>query len=504
LENLRVLQVRGSILEILWEDESQAPFQLRELEIDAPLSNIPKSIGRLKHLERIFLDGGGNANLKELPEEFCQLRSLKALVLREFYQMKSLPECFGNLTNLQHIELYQFHNLESLPDSFGNLTNLQHIKISHCFNLKMLPNSFGNLINLQHIDMSNCSDLERLPNSFGNLIKLKFLNLHSCGNLTISSELLGNIITLEYINLINCGKIEVLPLQVAHQRSLEELYMSGTNLKELPSAIGELRNLEVLEVGGSPLLGTLPPSLGDLRNLKELRFVDCWGLKCLPASVGLLSQLIVLRIEDSTLRELPFKKGSLDSSIDKCMPLLYSFKMLGTSEISELSFDESACPNLGHLSVNWCDDLVQIGALPNTLIKLELTACGKLRKVEGLCGLAKLRELHITCCHEVEELPSFETLLSLEELVASSCRKLKSIRGLAQLSKLRIINVSDCDELEELEGVEHCRLLEKLNISGCSRLHLEGGAVEQLRQQLKAGSHKALLSYMFYPFLDIM
>jgi len=334
--------------------------------------------------------------------------------------------------------------------------------------LKMLPNSFGNLTNLQHINMSTCWSLERLPDSFGNLIKLKFLNLYECFQLTISSELLGNIITLQYINLISCAKIEVLPLQVAHQRSLEELHVRGTNLKELPSAIGELRNLEVLKVGGNYFRGKLLTLT-------------------LPPSVGMLSHLIVLRIEDCTLKELPFKKGSLDSSIDKCMPLLHSFEMWGTSEISELSFDKSACPNLGYLSVRWCNDLVEVGALPNTLINLELFGCGKLRKVQGLCGLTKLQVLDISSCRQVEELPSFETLLSLKELVARSCSKLKGIRGLAQLTKLRILDVSQCDELEELEGVEHCRFLDKLNISGCPKLQRGGRAMEQLRQQLKEG-----------------
>jgi hypothetical protein len=101
----------------------------------------------------------------------------------------------------------------------------------------------------------------------------------------------------------------------------------------LPSAIGVLRDLEVLWIG-SPLLDTLPPSQGDLRNLKDLRFEDCRGLKCLPASVGRLSQLTKLEVAGCPIMELPFKKVKgqsetvpplkSDFSIHKCcqMPLV--------------------------------------------------------------------------------------------------------------------------------------------------------------------------------------
>ena len=58
----------------------------------------------------------------------------------------------------------------------------------------------------------------------------------------------------EYVNL--CYKIEVFPSNVAHHRSLKMLYMRGSNLKELPSEIGDLSDLEVLDV--DPLLETLP------------------------------------------------------------------------------------------------------------------------------------------------------------------------------------------------------------------------------------------------------
>jgi Leucine-rich repeat (LRR) protein len=452
MKNLRVLEVEGNELKTLWQSESQAPLQLRELKILGPLSMFPKFIGKLKHLQRIYLNLRGENDVKTLPEEFCNLRSLMVLELKSFTKIRLLPESFGNLTNLEHI------------------------------------------------DLSFCSNLERLPNSFGHLIRLRFLNLYACRNLTMSSEALGNISTLEYMNLSFCEKILVLPLQVARQRSLETLLLVETDLKELPSAIGDLIDLEVLELG-SPMLESLPPSLGELTNLKKFTLSNCRELKSLPNSVGLLTQLTEIAF-DCPICELPFKKAegeietvtesrgrrtfsNFDSSIDKCCMLrLHSLELYGT-EIAQVSFDEAVYPNLRHLLVSGCNVLVEVGTLSNTLIKLELYYCVKLRKIKGLCGLAKLQSLYIRECKELEELTSIETLASLEELQASNCVQLKRIHGLAQLTKLRILSVYDCCELEELSNVEHIRSLEKLWAFRCPKLQWGGGVVEQLRQQVK-------------------
>eukprot|EP00253_Pinus_taeda_P028406 PITA_28406 len=486
LKNLRVLQVEGGKLKTLWEKESQAPLELRELEIKAPLSSIPKSIGKLTQLERIVIcpygyQGNyynGKVNVTQLPEEFCFLQSLKAL------------------------ELEGFSEMESLPERFGELTNLRQISFSKCSALKRLPDSLGNLANLHHINFSECSALERLPDTFCKLIKLQHLDLRDCTNLTMSSEILGNIITLAYINLRGCRKVEVLPPQVLHQVSLRELSFGDTNIKELPSAIGELHDLEVLGVGG--LMDALPPtlfslkslkelaffyckelkclpaSLGDLRNLKVLTIYGCRELKSLPASLGRLAQLTHLYVTDCPLiRELPFKKEEVKgesetlrvSSIDHCiLPQLRYLDLRGTG-ISEVSFAEGVCFNLQSLIMNHC----------TSLASLTWRDCHSLRKVDNIYGLAKLEVLSIFGCRELEELPCIETLVSLTSLFAGGCVKLKGIRGLGQLTKLDSLAVPGCSELEELEGIQHCMSLRAVYAHKCPKLQWDGGVVEQLR-----------------------
>jgi hypothetical protein len=98
------------------EGALQAPLQLRELYIAASrLQKIPESIGQLKHLEKIVLRGDDiRMALETLPEEFCQLPSLKHLELNCPY-LKSLPDSFGNLTSLQHVKLYSVQQFGIAP-----------------------------------------------------------------------------------------------------------------------------------------------------------------------------------------------------------------------------------------------------------------------------------------------------------------------------------------------------------------------------------------------------
>lgn len=124
MESLRVLEIAGAKLKLLWQHESQAPLQLRELNIWAPsFSNFPRSIGKLKQLEKIAIY---DALIETVPDEFCDLPSLKHLELIYCSKMMSLPS-FGNLTNLQHIDLSGALSLRMLPNSFGNLNRLGHL-----------------------------------------------------------------------------------------------------------------------------------------------------------------------------------------------------------------------------------------------------------------------------------------------------------------------------------------------------------------------------------------
>eukprot|EP01018_Ginkgo_biloba_P026301 Gb_06231 [translate_table: standard] len=318
-----------------------------------------------------------------------------------------------------------------------------------------------------HFETFWCNSSQILPNSFGNLIALEDLTFSGCKALIISTDILRNISTLEYLNFEDCQNLQVLPPQLAYQRCLKELNLCGTLLKELPDEIGELTNLEVLKVG-SPLLTTLPSSLGKLCGLIHLGLHRCTGLKCLPNSVGSLKDLAELVILSSGVEYLPQGVAEMRNleylnvsicplrkepftDLEESMFRLQNLD-LSLTKLSKVSIPSNVCPILKTLDLKYCRDLVEVEALPTTLSSLALNGCSALKRIAGLRGLGKLRRLDISNCKMLEELPSLEDMVSLEELRAFWCYKLKTIQGLQQLVKLLKVDVRECRELEELRG----------------------------------------------------
>jgi len=208
MKNLTVLCLKGSKLTTPWKHNSEVPLQLRELHIATDVVlKIPKSVGQLKHLEKIVLEPDGilkRMRLKTFPDEFGDLQSLKHLELRSCSNLISFPDCFCRLTNLEHINLYECSGLQTLPDAFGKLTNLRHLSLSHS-QLQTFPDSFGKLTKLQHIDLSHCDHLKMLPSCFENLRDLRYVVLSHCRSLETITSYVWKITNL---NMANCKRLK--------------------------------------------------------------------------------------------------------------------------------------------------------------------------------------------------------------------------------------------------------------------------------------------------------
>lgn len=501
-DNLRVLHVDGSKLKRVWGDSDfEEAVQLRELHINAPLLKIPNSIKKLKYLEMIVLEHG---ELKTFPNEFCHLQALKHLELRNC-SIESLPDCFGELKNLQHIELHSCCNLKMLPNSFGNLIRLEYLSLQHCDQLTISRDSFGKISKLERLYLSYCLSIEELPQVANNRLLREVILLGT--GLTKLPDDIGNLINL----------------RVLHLESKSEM------LEKLPDSLSNLRNLEQLILENCRGLTCLPNSIGKLQSLQNLRILNCFQLKGLPGSIRRLNRLKKLKIKTAGVDylALPPRVREINNSIVSCMLGLEELELFDI-KISKVSFSRDVCPNLQRLEIRQCERLVEVGALPTTLLSLKLKKCYALKKMggqknlgfdrgdeeivncpestEGLAQLTKLEVLEVEDCYELEELPglehvtslrdlytsgcgklqclpSLEMLVSLETLVTSACVKLKNIVGLAQLSNLKVLNVVDCWDLKELPDIKHLKSLRYLYATRCGKLQsLEGlGQLTELR-----------------------
>jgi flagellar motor component MotA len=170
------------------------------------------------------------------------------------------------------------------------------------------------------------------------LIKLE---LPYCSRLSEFPSWIRNAPLLRELSIGNT-KIASVPEWIGEFRFLTKLSLFGNkNLKTLPDSIGNLKNLDKLEIRHSPIR-TLPDSMGNLKNLTRL-YLDDLLIKEMPEWIGGFRSLTVLSLrENKVLRKLPASIGSLKNLIDL---------NLGYSPIKKLPDSIINCTSLRNVDI---------------------------------------------------------------------------------------------------------------------------------------------------------
>ncbi|XP_066368879.1 receptor kinase-like protein Xa21 [Miscanthus floridulus] len=202
-----------------------------------------------------------------------------------------------NSSNMRKLALSS-NKLEGvLPNSIGNLsTQMKFLTIKDNKITGPIPEGIGNLINLNELDMGNNMLVSAIPVSLSKLKKLNRLSLSnnalsgpipvSLGNLT---ELITLILGTNAISgaipssLSNCP-LEVLDLSHNNLSGPipKELFFISTLSKSMnlahnslsgpfPSEVGNLKNLNEIDLSNNMISGEIPTSIGECQSLENLR-----------------------------------------------------------------------------------------------------------------------------------------------------------------------------------------------------------------------------------------
>eukprot|EP01018_Ginkgo_biloba_P035286 Gb_27297 [translate_table: standard] len=346
INHVRVLDFCGGKLVSLWDDQSQVPSKLQELNLQRcyKLQRVPDSIDRFRALQK--LDFSNRLLLKTLSEEFCYLESLEVLSLKR------------------------------------------------CLNLEYLPSGFGGMRRLRDVSLTECKKLKALPESFGLLPQIEYLDMRDCRNVKIDEGSFVSISTLKEVNLLSCRKLETFPTQLTRQRSLKKLGVAivdkysgliadfGHNeiFIDIPENFGELNKLTEVEMGN---LTRIPQSIGKLSQLERFHLWGLANMRAIPDSIGNLSSLSSLHLRGCPqLQELPTSIGNL-------------------SRLKWLQL--SNCPRLPASHFNRAG----LTRLTN-LISLDLSGCSDLQNITGLSGLRNLSTLNLNDYHKLTERASLD------------------------------------------------------------------------------------------------
>ncbi|XP_062025343.1 TMV resistance protein N-like [Rosa rugosa] len=434
--------------------EAMEGIVLDSIELGVKVRVNAKSFSMMNRLRYLVIKNGNLPNGLE-----CLPNSLRILNWTG-YPLKSLPSDF-NPEKL--LELNMCHScIEHFPLEIESLYNLKTVKLSNSLNLVNTPN-FKGMPHLELLFLEGCTRLYEVDPGIEVLEKLTVLNLKDCKNLVHFASSVSGLKSLKVLNLSGCSKLKKLPNDMGHLESLEELHVNGTSIRELPSSIGRLERLLLLEMEDCKDLMCLPISVGGLKSLKIVNISGCSKLNNLPEELGRLACLEEVYASGTSIQELPCSIGMLEGLVS--------------------------------MSLRDCKHLVclpsSVGGLKSLKV-VNISGCSKLDKLPKELG-------HIVCLEKVDasgtsirELPC--SIGMLEGLVSMSLRDCKHLvclpSSVGGLKSLKYLNLSGCSKLDKLPdefGLVAC--LEKLDVSGSGMREVPSfiGLLKNLKQLSLAG-----------------
>lgn len=83
------------------------------------------------------------------------------------------------------------------------------------------------------------------------------------------------------------------------------LSLLDTSIRKLPTELGNLRKLIVLEIDFLIITVSLPPAMGQLINLRKLLMSGSESRAVSPPELEMLSKLEDVKVEDSIIDHIP-------------------------------------------------------------------------------------------------------------------------------------------------------------------------------------------------------
>ena len=247
-------------------------------------------------------------NLIEIPD-LSGAPNLKQLILRRCTGLYKIHASIGDLKWLIRLDLNGCKCLESLPHKIS-LEALEYFDLGGCSKLKKFPEIVENMSCLSKLCLSETAikDPSLLVERSTGLIDL---DLRDCKNLSSLPIAICSVMSLKTFNISDCSKLDKLPENLGNIEGLEELNGSRTAIKELPSSMVLLKNLQKLSLRGCNFLSSKPSNKFLNFPLLQRRSLDPMGMSMLALSG--LSSLTYMNLSYCNLQAILDVIGCLSS-----------------------------------------------------------------------------------------------------------------------------------------------------------------------------------------------
>ncbi|XP_023548551.1 TMV resistance protein N-like isoform X2 [Cucurbita pepo subsp. pepo] len=404
------------------------------------LNNI-KSVVTEASIQSIFLKSTGKIVL--IPLSLSRMHQLRLLNFHNVRLQDQSECCIPSELRYLKWKRYPFEFLPLNSEVDYNL-----IQLHMCYsNLKQLWHGEKNLEKLKYIKVGHSQKLFKTPN-FTQLPNLERLDLEGCTNLSNIHPSIFIAKKLTFLSMKDCINITNLPLQITIH-NLEVFILSGcSKLKKLPEFIGNTDSLLELRLDGTSI-AELPSSVASLNRLTVLNLMNCKKLVSVTFSFNRLSSLESLNLCGCS--KLGNRTRTLDGGAQRVT-------------IKWLVLSLYRAPRSGVFGIPSMSGIY-------SLTELNLSNCNIETIPEGIEGLVWLRMLNLSN-NSFTELPaSLAQLHNLRSLNMNGCKKLVQVPELpARIMKLKM---KDCISLKTstaISKMDRLYFMTEVNLLNCYQL----------------------------------
>ncbi|TXG70963.1 hypothetical protein EZV62_005898 [Acer yangbiense] len=374
------------------------------------------------------------------------------------------------LENLVKLDM-RYSKVEQLWNGCQPLVKLKEVDLS--FSSLISCPDFSGSPNLKSLILQDCKYLREISPSIQYLIKLRCLHLEGCCSLKSIPDCSG-LNSLKLLFLSSCSNLEMLPKMPCN---IEELWLAGTALEELPLSTENLSRLQTLSLTGCKRLKSFPSSIYKWKSLKTLYISHCSKLQ----DIGALESLKKLHVMEDPLESIIYLKNLVKNLV------FISFR--GCKEFT-LSGFEFFPDNLKYLILS-NSGITELPEFPegclSSLIVLDLSGTSLESIPASIINLSNLYYLYITNCKRLKCLPK----LQLGDIRAYGCTSLEVLPSLSFRQRNDIFaDFVNCFKLDQniFEDIVQDALQNTSQVDGRAHLWYPGSEIPKCFDFQNVGS----------------